>query len=214
MRWPRGGTVDGWRSVPSWNDRRRVMAGFSGRWLVTASLAGLLGSPLAALAQTGRSWVDPPPVSDTKTRPPASAPATLPAPPAQAAPPPASPAEARTSTDAQPAEGASPRETVAVQQTKQKTAAERKVRASSRASASASSRKREAQVTRRRAAAAQVSQAERRRERATRYGSVQEGLDAGLQVMRLRTIQLPDGRRFNVLTRPDQDIASGWPDGY
>ena len=53
-----------------------------------------------------------------------------------------------------------------------------------------------------------------RRARVTRYGSMQEGLDAGLQVMRLRTIQLPDGRRIDVLTRPDQDIASGLPDGY
>lgn len=195
------------------------MAGFSGRWLVTASLAGLIGSPLAALAQTGRSWVDPPPVSDTKTRPPVSTPSTIPAPPpAQAAAPPpaASPTEAKTSTNTQPAEEATSLKSAADQQTRQKTtAAERKVRASSRrASASAKSRKREAQVTRRRATGAQVSQAEKRRARTTRYGSMQEGRDAGLQVMRLRTIQLPDGRRFDVLTRPDQDIASGWPDGY
>jgi hypothetical protein len=32
--------------------------------------------------------------------------------------------------------------------------------------------------------------------------------------MRLRTIELPDGRRIDILTRPDQDIASELPDGY
>ena len=58
---------------------RHVMAGFSGRWLVTASLVGVLGSPLAALAQAGRPWVDPPPESDTKTQAPVSVPSALPA---------------------------------------------------------------------------------------------------------------------------------------
>ncbi|WP_201863187.1 hypothetical protein [Microvirga soli] len=75
-------------------------------------------------------------------------------------------------------------------------------------------------ATKRREPGSEVSEARpprsgiERRARATRYGSAQEGIDAGLEVMRLRTIQLPDGRRIEVLTRPNQDIAGGLPDGY
>ncbi|MBA1158565.1 hypothetical protein [Microvirga mediterraneensis] len=103
---------------------------------------------------------------------------------------------------------------------KQKSVVERKARAvSQQASSSSRNQRQTTQVVRRRTGGTEVSQAEprnaiERRVRAVRYGSVQEGLDAGLQVMRLRTIQLPDGRRIEVLTRPDQDIASGLPDGY
>ena len=203
------------------------MAGISGRWLVTASLVGMLGSPLAALAQAGRPWIDPPSEGETTAPAPMSAPSSLPAkPPTQAAvpnpvaPPVPAPTEAKASAETQPADEASPRKTATGHQAKQKTATARKSRASSQqANASARSQRREGQVARRRATGTQLSQAEsrgaiERRARVTRYGSVQEGLDAGLQVMRLRTIQLPDGRRIDVLTRPDQDIASGLPDGF
>lgn len=201
------------------------MAGWAERWLVTASLVGLLGSPSAALAQAGRPWVDPPSESEAKTQPPAQAPASLPAPPAQAAvpdsatPPVPSPPESKASA-ASPAAEASSRKTAADGPTKQKASADRKVRArSQQASSSARNQRREVQVVRRRATGAQISQAEprnaiERRARVTRYGSIREGMDSGLQVMRLRTIQLPDGRRIDILTRPDQDIASGLPDGY
>jgi hypothetical protein len=202
------------------------MAGISGRWLVTASLVGMLGSPLAALAQAGRPWIDPPSEGETKAPAPMSAPSSLPPPPTQAAvphpvaPPVPSSTEAKTRAEAQPADEASPRKTATGHQAKQKAATVRKSRASSQqANASARSQGREGQVARRRATGTQLSQAEprsaiERRARVTRYRSVEEGLDAGLQVMRLRTIQLPDGRRIDVLTRPDQDIASGLPDGY
>ncbi len=203
------------------------MAGLTGRWLVTASLVGLLGSPSATLAQAGRPWVDPPSESEAKTQPPAQAPASLPAPPpAQAAvpnsapPPVSSPTGAKDSAASPPAAEASSRKTAADRPTKQKASAERKVRARSlQASSSARSQRREAQVVRRRATGAQISQTEprsaiERRARVTRYGSIRERTDSGLQVMRLRTIQLPDGRRIDILTRPDQDIASGLQDGY
>jgi len=96
---------------------------------------------------------------------------------------------------------------------------ERKARASQQARSSTRNQRQANQVVRRRAGGTEMSQADprntfERRARGMRYGSVQEGLDAGLQVMRLRTIQLPNGRRIEVLTRPDQDIASGLPDGY
>lgn len=203
------------------------MAKFSGRWLVTASLVGLLGSPLTALAQAGRPWVDPPSESETKLQAPSSAPSSLPVtPPAQAAvpnsaaPPVSYPTETKVSTESPLADETAPHKTATDNQTKQKAVTERKARApSQQASSSARNQRREGQVVRRRATGTEVSQAQprnaiERRARVTRYGSVREGLDAGLQVMRLRTIQLPDGRRIDVLTRPDQDIASGFPDGY
>jgi hypothetical protein len=119
-----------------------------------------------------------------------------------------------------PAE-ASPRKEKADEEVKKKTVTERKVRpAAQQARSVTRSQKKDRLATRRRGPSPEVSEALsprngiERRARATRYGSVQEGIDAGLEVMRLRTIQLPDGRRIEVLTRPNQDIAGGLPDGY
>jgi hypothetical protein len=119
-----------------------------------------------------------------------------------------------------PAE-ASPRKEKANAEAKQKTATERKVRPAARQARSVTrSQKREQLATRRRKPGSEISEARpprngiERRARVTRYGSVQEGIDAGLEVMRLQTIQLPDGRRIEVLTRPNQNIAGELPDGY
>jgi len=205
------------------------MAGLSGRWLLTASFAAILMSPIAAFSQAGRPWVDPPP--ETGAKPPVPAPSPAPPTPQAAAPSPASPPQqAATSPSqpdvqkadvaSQPAPEVKERKAAANNQVKQKPVAERKSRASSQqANSSARSQKRNGQLVRRRETSTQISQAEprsgvERRARISRYGTIQEGLDSGLQLMRLRTIQLPDGRRIEVLTRPDQDIASQLPDGY
>ncbi len=218
---------------------RHVMAGGSGRWLVTASLLGVLASPSASLAQTERAWVDPPPEagSQTPTPAPSAAPPSSPPPPApQAAAPdpaPAAPQQASTAPSAGAGEEKkdvpSPSPTAARKPdsenpAKQKAAAERKVRSSPPRQASSPVRSRkEEQSARRREPAAEssreVSRAEprsrvERRARITRYGTIQEEGGSDLQLMRLRTIQLPDGRRIDILTRPDQDIASELPDGY
>ncbi|WP_040638719.1 hypothetical protein [Microvirga lotononidis] len=180
---------------------------------------------MAAFAQSGRPWVDPPSETDGRVQAPVSAPASLPAkPPAQVAAPPApAHSDAKASVETRPVEDTTPPKpikTASDKPTKQKAVVERKTRAASQQASSAPRNQRQAtQNVRRRASGTELSQAEprngiERRVRAARYGSVQEGLDAGLQVMRLRTIQLPDGRRIEVLTRPDQDIASGLPDGY
>jgi hypothetical protein len=205
------------------------MTGFAARWLVTVSLAGFLVTPVVAHAQSGRPWVDPPAESDaTPLRPTTTpAPVALPAKPAETVTSPAQQASKPTlqsdtvnaDAELQHPSDASRRNAAMGDEVKPKPSIERKTRASQQASSSARSQKRDAQVERRREARTRMSQAEarnafERRARFTRYGSVQEGLDAGLQVMRLRTIQLPDGRRITVLTRPDQDIASGMPDGY
>ena len=212
---------------------RHVMAGGSGRWLVTASLLGVLASPSASLAQAERAWVDPPPEtgSQTPTPAPSAAPPSSPPPPQAAAPDPAPavPQQASTSPsvgageekkDVAPPSPAAARKPDSETPAKQKAAAERKVRSSPPRQASSPVRSRkEEQSARRREPATEASRAEprsriERRARITRYGTIQEEGGSDLQLMRLRTIQLPDGRRIDILTRPDQDIASELPDGY
>lgn len=209
------------------------MAGSSGRWLLTASLISVLSATAPVLAQAGRPWVDPPPESGTApSSPPAPAPAApapqaaAPAPalstpqPSSASAPSEAPKEKEAVASRTPAE-VSPRKVAAGEQVEQKAVTERKVRRSPQQARSATRpQKREEQTARRREPGLEVSQARpprngiERRARITRYGSAQEGVDAGLEVMRLRTIQLPDGRRIEILTRPNQDIASQLPDGY
>jgi hypothetical protein len=208
------------------------MAGSPGRWLLMASLVGVLGTPFPALAQAGRTWIDPPAENGTKSpgsapapavqQPQASVPAVAP-PPAQlsSSPTPTQVPEDKESVEAKAPPVAAPRREEAGQQVKEKTAAGIKVRPSSQPVRNATrSQRRTEQAARRPEPRVEVSQARpprnglERRARITRYGSVQEGVDAGLEVMRLRTIELPDGRRITVLTRPNQDIASQLPDGY
>lgn len=211
------------------------MEGSSGRWLLAASLISVLLATAPVFAQAGRPWVDPPPESGTTpSSPPTPAPvasapaaqpsqaaASVPAPqPSSASAPSEPPKEKDAVASRSPAE-VTPRREGAGEQVEQKTATERKVRRPQQQARSATRpQKREEQTARRREPALEVSQARpprngiERRARITRYGSVQEGVDAGLEVMRLRTIQLPDGRRIEVLTRPNQDIASQIPDGY
>ena len=209
------------------------MARSLGCWLLTASLIGVLSAATPALAQAGRPWVDPPPENGAApSPPPAPAPATQPPEAAALTPVPSvpqpssasAPSEAPKAKEAvaaqSPAE-ASSRKEKADEETKRKTVTERKVRPSAQQARSVTrSQKRERLATRRREPGSEVSEARpprngiERRARVTRYGSVQEGVDAGLEVMRLRTIQLPDGRRIEVLTRPNQDIAGELPDGY
>jgi hypothetical protein len=208
------------------------MAGSPGHWLLMASLLGVMGAPIPVLAQAGRTWIDPPaetgpkspepaPASaghspQTSAAPAASSPAQLPSSPVSAQFP-----KAKESAEAQAPSVASPRKEEASQQVKEKAETDSKVRRPSQAIRNASrNQKRDEQIARRREPRVEVSQARpprnglERRARITRYGSVQEGVDAGLEVMRLRTIELPDGRRITVLTRPNQDIASQLPDGY
>jgi hypothetical protein len=44
--------------------------------------------------------------------------------------------------------------------------------------------------------------------RSARAARVREGLNSGLQVMTLRTIEFPDGRRVQILTRPEPETMS------
>jgi hypothetical protein len=207
------------------------MAGSPGRRVLAASLISVLSATMPVLAQAGRPWVDPPPENGTTpSASPAPAPATPPAQAVAPAPPVSAPQQSSASSEVpkekeavasrSPAE-VSPRKEVAGEQAEQKTVTERKVRRSTQQARSVTRpQKQEERTARRREPRLEVSQARaprngiERRARVTRYGSAQEGVDAGLEVMRLRTIQLPDGRRIEVLTRPNQDIAGELPDGY
>lgn len=209
------------------------MAGASGRWLATASLLGALASSPASFAQAERPWIDPPPEAGSQAPAPSPAPSLAPAqPPAQAAisqPAPASSQQASTAASSQASEekktveAPAPvvsRKPASDDRAKQKAAVERKARSTPPRQASSPVRNRnEEQAVRRREPRTELSRAEprsgvERRARITRYGSIREGGGSDLQLMRLRTIELPDGRRIEILTRPDQDITSELPDGY
>jgi outer membrane biosynthesis protein TonB len=210
------------------------MAGSSGHWLLAASLLGVLSAQAPVFAQAERPWVDPP-AENAATPPAAPAPAAPPpqaATPAPAPPePPSAPPSAQAASDKPAVEKPSSSETsprkeaasepARKEQAKRKSTASRKVdTAPQKTRKAARTLKREGQTARRREPNSEVSEVRpprngiERRARITRYGSIQEGVDAGLEVMRLRTIQLPDGRRIDILTRPDQDLASEMPDGY
>lgn len=207
------------------------MAGSPGRWLSTPLLIGILSAATSVLAQTERPWIDPPSEIGTASSPPAT-PAPAAQPPQAAAPEPSTPQQPSASAPPQvtrdkeavaspsPVEASAPKE-ASDERVKQKTVTERKVRRSPQQARNPTRlQRREEQAARRREPGVEVSQARpprsgiERRARVMRYGSVQEGIDAGLQVMRLRTIQLPDGRRIEILTRPDHDIAGELPDEY
>src|SRR5215217_4797744 len=104
------------------------MAGSSGHWLLMASLMGILGTPIPVLAQAGRTWIDPPAESGTKSPTPAPAVQQQQAPAPAAALPPAqlssSPASTQAPKDKESAEAkalsvASPRREESRQQVKE-----------------------------------------------------------------------------------------------
>lgn len=191
------------------------MAGDVRRLLGTISFLGLLASSSAGIAQTGRAWVDPPP--EGGSQPQTSAPsATQPAPaakPAQSKPRPASPEQTATTEDkasappssragrsidhAQPGSPAiAPQQKTAEKQSPSRTSVvERKKRVPMKAAS--------VKKTRQRAVVSRSAP-----ERGTRFRTVQEGIDSGLEVMRLRTIEFPDGRRITILTKPEPSSLS------
>jgi hypothetical protein len=159
--------------------------------LSTAALVGLLAGSTGTEAQTGRAWVDPPanPAPAEK----AETPAPSPAPRSEAAPKPA-PAPA---TASQPT-GSPASETVSRPATKRLARAKKRIETAER-SRTGMRRAGAARSTINRRAVA----AERRRDRVIREAGGQP-----LELMTLRTIEFPDGRRIQVLMRPDPATAS------
>lgn len=155
-------------------------------------------------AQPARPWVDPPPEAGASTSKPSPVP------------------EADNTMNSIPHTSAQPtRATGAVKDgdesmapaqphSEQASSEERKVARSSSQRASAAHRDRQLS----REAAARQRQVSQQRNIAaqtatdTRAARVREGLNAGLEVMTLRTIEFPDGRRVQILTRPQPGVVS------
>lgn len=198
-------------NVDSWNQDSPGKRSLSTNWEITmetrlhpiGALSLALGFAAAASsgsAQPARPWVDPPPEAG------ASAPSSVPAPAApeakaaapQSSAPPASTA-AVTDIDEKTKEPAQQRseETSSAGERKpvtRRSATERRDRKPSREVTTAKS-ERQRQVNQRRDMAEQTM-------RSTRAARVREGLNSGLEVMTLRTIEFPDGRRVQILTKP------------
>ena len=164
---------------------------------------GLAAAASSGSAQPARPWVDPPPEAGAPA--PGSAPAPS-APEAKAAPQSSAlPASTTAVTNvgekikdsaqqrSEEASSAVERKPVAKSST-QRAVTERRDRKSSREVTTARS-ERQRQVNPRRDIAEQTM-------RSTRAARVREGLNSGLEVMTLRTIEFPDGRRVQILTKP------------
>lgn len=189
------------------------MASHVTRVLKATSILAILASvPAVALAQSGRAWVDPPselgkkersetnetstPVvsspapQQTVSSPQQESPAKLTAPSTEMARTPSTSDvnEKTAESKAEPAQKA----TSSRSKASNRAASVRERPAKRRASKSVAARKEN--VSRR--------MADRQR-RTTRSATVRDALNSGLEVMSLRTIEFPDGRRVEILVRPD-----------
>jgi hypothetical protein len=157
-------------------------------WLTGAALAACLTATSGpSLAQAARPWVDPP--SENAASQPSAAeprPAT-PTTPAAPATPPVAAAPAKEPAKVEAKQSAEPVVRPAAKPAPKKAVVEKKVRKPTR----------EARV------APRASQP-----RMTREERVRRGIDSGLELMTLRTIEYPDGRRVRILTHPDPGAMS------
>jgi hypothetical protein len=156
-------------------------------WLTGAALvASVLAAGAPSLAQAPRPWVDPPSDNgasqpraiDTKPVAP-----VIPVTPSTARRPEKEPVATEVQRTAEPAEKPAAKPVL------KKAVVERKVRRPTR----------EASVP---------SRASQEQLRMTREERVRRGLDSGLELMTLRTIEYPDGRRVQILTRPSPSAMS------
>ena len=154
-------------------------------WLTgTALFACIMATGSPSVAQAARPWVDPP--SENATSQP-SLTETRPATPAVPETPPAATGSIKEPAAVEIKKVAEPVEKPVAKPTPRKSVAEKKVRKPTR----------EASVSPR------ASQ-----QRSTREERVRRGIDSGLELMTLRTIEYPDGRRIQILTRPDPGAMS------
>jgi hypothetical protein len=174
-------------------------------WLGALSFAASLAAAASpASAQPARPWVDPPSEAG------ASAPSSVPSPEShEVKPAPHQSSAISASTNATTKVEEPRREQVqqssetsevsvhrklSTKSSPQKTVRESKVRKSPRDVTTARN-ERQRQVIQQREVAEQPA-------RNTREERVRQGLNSGLEVMNLRTIEFPDGRRVQILTRP------------
>ncbi len=185
------------------------------------SLLALLAGAPTAFAQTGRPWIDPP--SDAAGTPP----------PAAQTPSPSTAAPVTTGVPSRQEKAVLPE---AAEPQRENARARSPVGAGSRAAANPSSPRKAAETARirrsptrsaaartkatngpRRAMASNRSNAapngrprgaERLSRESVRSARVRDAVNAGLEVMSLQTIELPDGRRIDVLVRPNPRTLS------
>jgi hypothetical protein len=200
------------------------MAGSLRHVIGAVSLLSALAGASVAGAQAGRPWVDPPADVGAAAKTPPAAP--QPPSPSAASPNGASHDERKTSpamtprtesaSTAQPS--AAPEQAAAPEgQVTRKTVEEGKVRQSSKSTAAARPK---SPVTRKAVASnrpkappsVRVREAERPT-RSIRSAKVRDGINSGLEVMSLQTIEFPDGRRVEVLVRPSPRALSRLMDG-
>lgn len=149
-------------------------------WLTSAALfACIIATGSPSLAQAARPWVDPP--SENAT----SQPSVTESRPAAPSTPPIAPVKEPAAVEVK--QTAEPVEKPAAKPVPKKVVAERKVR----------------RPTREARASTRANQP-----RMTREERMRRGIDSGLELMTLRTIEYPDGRRVQILTRPDQSAMS------
>jgi outer membrane biosynthesis protein TonB len=192
------------------NDRRKLAKAWPA--LGALGLAFTLGATAAA-AQTGRGWVDPPAnLKPPQNAAPSSGPAeTVTNPPAPKA---ETPTPAKAAASEKPAEAAKPaiaekpapeKPAVAEKPAPEKSKVAEKLQRQQRAVAS-----RQTETKRKTAARPERSSRRTVASRATPRGApVAEARE--LEVMRLRTIEYPDGRRVQILTEIERDDGLGWP---
>lgn len=178
-------------------------------WIGNVSLAiGLLAGASSGHAQSARPWVDPPAGSGEPSKAPPSAPTPTAAQPEAPRPP----SEISTAKDGEAGKQKQQQaekppsvqeEKPAVPPPARKTVTERKERREKTRAAARSERS---------VQTAQPRRAADRTTRLTREERVRQGVEAGLEVMTLRTIEFPDGRRVQILTRPRPGAVSEFMD--
>lgn len=177
-------------------------------WMGYTSLAfGLFAATAPGHAQSPRPWVDPPPEAGAAPSRPHPAPAANESKPATPQPagasaiakPDVSGKEQARQTKEASSPSASTNTSQSVKTPPRKAVVERRERRQNRSATASASRPR--QTIERREFAGPALQG-------TRTERVQRGPNAGLQVMTLRTIEFPDGRRVQILTSPRPEAMS------
>jgi type IV secretory pathway VirB10-like protein len=178
------------------------------QWVGCVSLAfGLFAAASISHAQSPRPWVDPPSESAVPA-PNSPAPAARETKP-PAAQPPAPSTSTNVSAKEETGKEQAPQETLTSSTIKDKSEAKSPPRKAVTVRKDRSQRTRSTAVKNQRSKqAAQRREQAARTVRNARAERIREGLDAGLEVMTLRTIEFPDGRRVQILTRPQPGALS------
>jgi hypothetical protein len=175
-----------------------VMTGNLHQVLGAVWLLGILGSASSGLAQTKRPWVDPPSPTGAQSAVPADPQEAQDLRQGSAGSPPAIEAPEQAASPAETRRGMATERPLSPEG-KEATATESQIRPGSAAPPRAGPT-----VTSRRKPSPQRAASAKRPRRDVSSPTEAELRARGLEIMRLRTIQLPDGRHVSVLMTPNQ----------